>query len=115
MIDYEPDYIRDRLETTNLERSPETDDFDSDYKLNKFVGASKMKIPSGTQVVETITLVGTILNVLNDAIKSGRNVYETLVDWIGTNDKLSDKDKVKAMQIGSIIAKQSNPRLDEAA
>ena len=73
------------------------------------LGAPAMKsfkAPSGKEVVNTINMVTEIFGVLTAAVTAGRNLWETLADWVGSNDKMSDKEKVKAMQLGNVIAKQ---------
>ena len=44
-------------------------------------------------IVTTIVMVKEILNVLNDALKSGRNLYESVMDWVSSNKDMSDKVK----------------------
>ena len=124
-IEFTPEYERehglsneiDRFETSKFEKSPEEDEFcpSGEENLAQFstVGAAKIKAPSGAQVVTTIVMVKEILNVLNDALKSGRNLYESVMDWINSND-MSDKEKVKAMQLGGVLAKQMSPAKEAA-
>ena len=114
-IEYSPEYKKehglnneiDRLPQGGLERTPDEDGLE----LNEanLLGAPAMKsfkAPSGQEVVNTINMVTEIFGVLTAAVTAGRNLWETLADWVGSNDKMSDKEKVKAMQLGNVIAKQ---------
>ena len=118
-IEFTPQYIKenglsnevDRFPQGNLERIPEEDGFESNEA--NLLGAPNMKAlkaPNGQEVIKTINLVTEIFGVLTAAVTAGRNLWETLADWVGQNDKLSDKEKVKAMQLGNVLAKQMSAK-----
>ena len=116
LVDYTPEYIRERLDGGDFERCPEADEFigKGNCELCASANMKMIKAPSSTQIIEGLTTIGTILTVFNDALKKGRDVYETLVDWIGSNKDMSDSEKVQALQIGRVLAKEIAPSEKEA-
>jgi hypothetical protein len=51
--------------------------------------------------------------MLNDILKSERTLYESVTDLTDSKKDMSDKD-VKAMQLGSVLAKQMSPSKEAA-
>jgi len=117
-IEYTEDFKKDNglsnhidcFPSKNLLRSPDEDCFEnnSDNEL-KSLGNPQMKsvkMPSGSEIIAAVVLVKELFGVLDDAAKAGKNLWETLSTWIGDNKDLSDKEKVQALQIGNVLAKQ---------
>mgnify|MGYP007070349038 CR=1 FL=1 len=96
--------------SNDLERSPDDDEFVG-RECNQLMSfatptVGKAKMPSSGEVVATIIMIKEVFNVLNDALKSGRNLYESIAEWINSNKNMSDTEKVKALQLGSALAKE---------
>ncbi|MCR5265707.1 MAG: hypothetical protein K6E29_03830 [Cyanobacteria bacterium RUI128] len=99
----------DRVSQNKFERTPDADGFEYEKNEANLLGNAQMKalkVPTKGEIVTGIIVAKEIFNVLNDAVIAGRNLWETLADWIGSNDKLSDSEKVQAMEIGNLMAKQ---------
>lgn len=120
-IEFSPEYARehgldfdiDRVPQNKLERTPDTDGFAHESKEVNLMSNAQMKalkMPTKGEILTGLVVAKEIFSVLNDAVKAGRNLWETLADWIGSNDKLTDSEKVQAMEIGNMMAKQMSAK-----
>lgn len=118
-IEYTPEYKREHgisneidRNPGGLERSPEQDDFESnEIMLGDYAQLKAFKTPSATEVIAAVTVAKEVLNVLTEAVRSGRNLYESVMDWINSdkNRNMTDSQKVQALQLANVMAKQMDP------
>ena len=92
----------------NLERKPDSDGFEMQDRI---IGA-QMKafaVPSSDQVVNGLKIATTVIGLLTEVARSGRELWDVVADWFRSNPDKSDKEKAATMKMAFALANQAEP------
>ena len=99
-----------------FESSPDEDMFYGQAKTELMSFAKpigKAKLPDTAEAIAILATVNEAVKVLTEAVKNGRNLYEALTYWINGNNNMTGEEKLKALEIGTALAKEMS--FDEVA
>ena len=88
-----------------LERNPVGDVYGAPSQM---VGSNLMifKAPSPQQVMDGIKIATTVIGLLTEAVRSGRELYDVLADWFGSHPETSKEEKAQTMKMAFAMAKE---------
>lgn len=96
----------------NLERNPDSDGFEMQDQ-NAMVGSSAklmaFKAPNSDQVINGLKIATTVIGLLTEVARSGRELWDVVADWFRSNPDKSDKEKAATMKMAFTLANQAEP------
>ena len=91
-----------------LERNPDSDSYGVDPQFNN-AQLMAMKAPTPEQVINGLKIMSTVIGLLTEVVRSGRELSDVIVDWFRSNPDKSDKEKATTMKMAFALASQMDP------